>query len=205
MFMGRVYKITNTTNGKFYVGFTASSLEKRFARHKRNAKYGQDTYLYRAIRRNGESSFIIESVQEGATFEDECKWISDLKPAYNMTAGGEGGDTSASPNFRKGVAAYHARKSKESYATYGHAGKKHSENTKSEQSKIKKDFWDANPERKEKLKERVSGAGNPMFGKTPANAKIVTIDNTTYPSIVAATKSLGVKSIYIFRKLYKID
>ncbi len=37
-FSGRIYKITNTLNGKLYVGQTKTSLNKRFISHKCESK-----------------------------------------------------------------------------------------------------------------------------------------------------------------------
>ena len=109
-----IYKITNTITGDFYVGYTSLTLEDRFAKHKSNAKAGGETYLYRAIRKYGEDNFIIECLQEdGNLNEDESLWIGKLNPVYNMTKGGEGGNTSASPNYKAGM------KNRRSYAKEG--------------------------------------------------------------------------------------
>lgn len=189
--MGTIYKISNIKNNHFYIGYTTSSIENRFSRHIINAKYGGTTHLYRAIRKYGHENFMIESLQDRATFADEKGWISKLKPQYNMTAGGEGGDTSSSENFKNGVAQYHAQKERKSYATFGFLGKRHSEKSKGKQSDIRKSFWKSNPDQLQKLKIRTTGSKNPMFGKTPANAQPITIDNVTYPSLTAASKAIG--------------
>jgi group I intron endonuclease len=194
MFMGRVYKITNTANQKIYIGYTKVTLNKRFAKHIANAKYGGKSHLYKAIRKHGANNFQIDLLQEDADFSDEVNWISKLKPQYNMTTGGEGGDTSASPNFKIGVAKYHANKTKESYATYGNLGKRHSKETKTVQSERRKQFWNRDGKREEWSK-RISGEGNPMFGKTPKNAIPITIDGVTYPSKKKACDTLGSKYV----------
>ena len=99
-----IYKITNTVTGDFYIGFTSKTLEERFKKHLANAKSGSNTYLYKAIRKYGEQSFQIEILQEeGSLNEDEPLWIKTLKPSYNMTSGGDGGDTSQSPAYKEGM------------------------------------------------------------------------------------------------------
>lgn len=123
-----IYKITNTITGDFYIGYTGLTLEERFTKHKYNARAGGPTYLYRAMRKYGEDNFIIECLQEdGNLNEDEALWISKLNPNYNMTKGGEGGDTSNSPNFKN------AMSNRRSYAGEGNPqyGKFGSDNGKS--------------------------------------------------------------------------
>lgn len=123
-----IYKITNTINGDFYVGYTSLTLEQRFAKHKQNSRAGGQTYLYRAMRKYGEENFIIECLQEDGTLnEDEPLWIGKLNPSYNMTKGGEGGDTSSSPNYKSSI------KNRRSYSGEGNPqyGKFGADNSKS--------------------------------------------------------------------------
>lgn len=91
-----IYIITNTTNENFYIGKTKKSIEDRFIEHKYSAKIGSDYYLHRAIRKYGEENFRIDQleflVDENLSGEREKFWIHELKPDYNMTSGGEGGD-----------------------------------------------------------------------------------------------------------------
>jgi hypothetical protein len=83
-----------------------------------------NTYLYKAMRKYGFENFTIEMLEQTIQLdEQERYWISFLNPEYNMTAGGEGGDTSSSPNFIESMKKYHQRKTRDSYATYGMLGK----------------------------------------------------------------------------------
>ena len=41
--------------------------------------------------------------EDGNLHEDEALWIGKLKPKYNMTKGGDGGDTSRSINYKKAM------------------------------------------------------------------------------------------------------
>lgn len=91
---GRIYKITNQVNGKFYVGKTMKSLSTRFYNHSYASKTGSTTYFHKAIQKYGEDSFIIEELDRcdsDILGEKEIEWISKLKPEYNQTLGGDGG------------------------------------------------------------------------------------------------------------------
>ncbi len=94
-----IYLITNTINGKRYIGKTTQPLDKRWYQHCKNAEYGGDTYLYKAIRKYGAASFRCEYLADGLD-EEEILLIEQLKPEYNMTLGGDGGDTSSSLNYK---------------------------------------------------------------------------------------------------------
>jgi group I intron endonuclease len=97
---GLIYLITNTVNGKVYVGQTNRSLKKRWQAHCKAAQAGEPWALARAIRKYGKEAFTI-AVLEAAAVEDlgaaEIKWIehyesfTDRSKGYNLTAGGEGG------------------------------------------------------------------------------------------------------------------
>lgn len=97
-----IYLITNAITGDRYIGKTARTIEDRWYQHKKNAEYGQDTYLYRAIRKYGADMFVIEHLSDGLD-DEEVFLIEHLKPEYNMTRGGDGGDTSSSPSYQEGM------------------------------------------------------------------------------------------------------
>ena len=48
-----IYKITNTVNGKIYVGQTVRTLEERKWQHINTAKNGHKNHLYNAMRKYG--------------------------------------------------------------------------------------------------------------------------------------------------------
>ena len=116
----RLYIIRNLLNAEFYVGKTQNP-RKRWWQHRWNARAGVETHLYRAMRKYGIENFEFE-LQDTTLTEEEL--IEELKPHYNMTRGGDGGDTSHSPKFKESMKKYHANKTRESYATYGMKGKK---------------------------------------------------------------------------------
>lgn len=121
-----IYRITNIVNEHFYIGKTTLTIEQRFKKHFYNHKT-METHLYRAMRKYGFDNFIIEEIDSNVKNLDEAevKYIAELNPHYNMTSGGDGGDTSSSPNFIKAMEDYHSKKSPESYASYGMLGKSH--------------------------------------------------------------------------------
>jgi group I intron endonuclease len=94
-----IYKITNTLNGKVYIGLTTTSLAERFRDHKSRARTGADSLLCRAMRKYGVDVFTAEVLTTVETREDlvkaEQRFIAeygamDRSQGYNMTAGGEG-------------------------------------------------------------------------------------------------------------------
>jgi group I intron endonuclease len=89
-----VYQITNTLNGKRYIGYTSKTLEQRFREHKSSARKGSNFYLHCAIRKYGESQFTSEVLCEekelAGVKESEILYILDRNPEYNMTLGGDG-------------------------------------------------------------------------------------------------------------------
>jgi len=99
-----IYIITNKINGNQYIGKTSKTIEKRWYQHQKNAEYGHNTYLYKAIRKYGVENFVCEYLAEGLDNE-EILLIEKYKPEYNMTRGGDGGDTSSSPNFQSSLKA----------------------------------------------------------------------------------------------------
>lgn len=93
-----VYLITNTVNGKQYVGKTVFTLTQRWREHCHNAekRIGRSR-LYVAIRKYGSSPFIQEVLATTKSEERlnqlETFWIAKLDTfnnGYNLTQGGEG-------------------------------------------------------------------------------------------------------------------
>lgn len=57
-----IYKITDLTNGKIYIGQTTTTIEKRFSQHLSRARNGYHMRLCKAIREHGENNFVIEAI-----------------------------------------------------------------------------------------------------------------------------------------------
>lgn len=91
-----IYKHTNLTNGKVYVGQTKHSPEKRWGRNGKYYLY-RDTAFSRAIVKYGWNNFSHEVLATGLT-KDEANEMEinlirkykELRMSYNMTIGGEG-------------------------------------------------------------------------------------------------------------------
>lgn len=92
-----IYKITNKTNGKIYIGQTVGKLETRWKRHVRSK---DDSIFHRAIRKHGAESFTVEKIDIACSIEElnekEKYWIAhydslNRDKGYNMTAGGRSG------------------------------------------------------------------------------------------------------------------
>lgn len=120
-----IYQITNVVNFNFYIGKTTKTAEQRFKRHCCNSKKGK-THLYRAMHKFGIGKFTVTVLEETTPEllnEREQFWISKLNPHYNMTSGGDGGDTSNSQNYKLGMANRKTDPTK--LASYGMLGKQH--------------------------------------------------------------------------------
>lgn len=111
--MGYIYCITNTINGKMYVGQTYD-YEYRWARHKKDYKYSYNDsiILYRAFRKYGLENFdfkVIEECDDSIMSNKEVYWINKLNTfvkdvdsnGYNMTRGGEKLSGDSNPFYGK--------------------------------------------------------------------------------------------------------
>lgn len=89
-----IYKITNTINGKCYIG-QSRDIYARWKKHLYAYKNSPDYKLYRAFKKYGISKFIFEIIEEceiDKLNEREIYWISQYNSfnnGYNMTLGGE--------------------------------------------------------------------------------------------------------------------
>ena len=92
--MTGIYKITNTTNDKCYIG-QSRDIEARWAKHLSAYKSSPDWELYRAFKKYGISAFKFEVIEECSIEElneREIYWIAQydsFNNGYNMTLGGE--------------------------------------------------------------------------------------------------------------------
>lgn len=96
--MGFIYKVTNTVNGKVYIGQTRNTISSRWTSHKCHAKCDNklNSNLHRAIRKYGVDSFVVEEVEQcdnELLNEREIYWIQhydSIKSGYNIAKGGLG-------------------------------------------------------------------------------------------------------------------
>lgn len=192
-----IYKIENKVNGKIYIGKTQKSIEERFNKHKYNHINGQ-THLYRAMRKHSIDQFDITLIEEclDDLNEREKHWINILRPEYNMTPGGEGGDTSNSLNWQIAMKEHHENRTY--YPGARMLGKTHSEETKLKQSQKRTKHWAAlsDEERSTRSKKTV-GLNNGMYGKTPKNSLQVVFNGIEYSSISEASRATGHSAKYV--------
>lgn len=109
-----IYCITNIVNNKKYIGYTSKTPERRFQEHIISAERGSDAILHKSIRKHGKQNFTVECIVQNYD-KNYIKTI--LEPyyikeynsffknglGYNMTHGGDGGDTSNSPKYKKSM------------------------------------------------------------------------------------------------------
>ncbi len=75
--MVEVYKHTNTTNGKSYIGYSIYGMEFRYNQHLDQAFNGKGYKFHQAIRKHGASSFTHEILAEVETVV-EAKSIEEF-------------------------------------------------------------------------------------------------------------------------------
>lgn len=115
---GTIYRISNKTNGKQYIGQTIQTVEQRWKRHLRTAyKSKHIGALQSAILKYGEINFCITVLETGiksieALNKLEQLYIKELdtfgKNGYNLTTGGEG--YTVSDETRKKLSQYKGRR-----------------------------------------------------------------------------------------------
>lgn len=92
---GYIYKVTNTVNGKVYVGQTKDTVEIRWKKHLDNAKNNPDKQIIcKAMSKYGVDNFNVEEICR-VPFEDldffevyYIKKYDSFQNGYNMTPGG---------------------------------------------------------------------------------------------------------------------
>lgn len=105
-----VYLITNTVNGKRYVGQTCKVPMVRWEEHVRAATIKKASLLFsRAIRKHSPESFVLTVLAEGLTRDqadqEEIRHIKDLQTTdknfgYNTALGGRGGSGNFNWNLK---------------------------------------------------------------------------------------------------------
>lgn len=140
-----VYRITNLINGKIYVGKDKCNRPRYF---------GSGKVIRLAIKKYGKENFQRDILEVCTSVEHlrerECWWIQHLNArdpnvGYNLTEGGDGGDTSTFRLYKK---ASEATLQKMREARQGFSWGKHSQETKDFISRLHKGrvFSDAHKE-----------------------------------------------------------
>ena len=90
---GKIYIITNKTNGDIYIGSTVKTLDERFKKHKSNINNKLRQWLYNAMKDNGKENYTIESIEnypcdnKKELFARESFYLKTLRPCLNMRLG----------------------------------------------------------------------------------------------------------------------
>jgi group I intron endonuclease len=112
--MAFLYKITNITNNKCYIGWTSKTVQERWGEHTRDALRARDNRkFYNAIRKHGIENWIVDILLETPTSEEaKAKEIELIElydsyyKGYNSTKGGDGNNgiiMSESSNLARSV------------------------------------------------------------------------------------------------------
>ena len=168
-----VYKHTNKTNGKVYIGITSDKPEKRWAR---GLKYKQNAHFTNAIEKYGWDGFSHDILCTGLTQKEasakEIEYIafyksSDRRFGYNKALGGCGRE-SVSEETRQKMSESHIGEKNHNY------GKPKSDETKQRLSESQKKYWAEHPRQKgwhhtaearAKMSAKLKGRKCPLEGK----------------------------------------
>lgn len=196
-----IYKITNKLNNRYYIGA-----------HKTNnindGYMGSGKLLHEAYNKHGIENFKKEILftfnNEYDMFKKE-KELVDYKDrmSYNLCEGGLGGDRSYTNGFKLSMINRRSYKGRGN-PMYGKAGmkdKKHTEETKQQQSNARKKYWD-NLSDSEKITrgKSVSGKRNGMYGKKPPNSISIEYQGKVYKSLAEACRETGLSGYHLKKK-----
>lgn len=156
--MGSIYKITNTVNGKVYIGQTIHDAEKTRKRHHLNGKTNGNNLIKADLEIYGKDAFDFEVLHDGiiaeflGTLEDEeiAKHNCVDPNGYNEM----GASSSPSEETRKKMSESQTGEKNHFY------GKTHSDETKRKQSEVKKGKKPSDETRK-KMSESHTGRKRP--------------------------------------------
>lgn len=167
--MGYIYLVTNTINGKQYVGQSCcDDIQKRWNDHKRCKKTSLGTYIYNAYKKYGNDKFKYQLIcicfdEDCDTYEREyIKKYNTITPnGYNMLEGGKSVKHSKETrelikqNVQKSIA-IRAEKVREFYKNNPHPnkGKPLTEEHKKKVGQKSKEMWaNMSDEQREKISQ----------------------------------------------------
>jgi group I intron endonuclease len=84
-----IYKITNLTNGKIYIGQTVQKNPKvRWYSHLADAREGSKNYLHNAIRKYGADNFTWEVIDTAESIDNlntkEAFWLAEYRKSHRV-------------------------------------------------------------------------------------------------------------------------
>lgn len=166
-----VYKITNTINGKAYIGVTKQSLAARWKCHRAYSKREAAFPIHAAIRKYGVENFTITVICECSSLEElavcERGLIAEhgtyTPHGYNVTSGGEGcfERVISDATRAKRSAWLKAAIADGRFKVPSRKGQPVSQETRRKMS-LAKLGWNPTPEMVERMHARNSGDGNIM-------------------------------------------
>ena len=162
--MGSIYKITNTANGKSYIGQTIQDAVKTRIRY-HLAGYGNQL-VKRAIEKYGQDAFTYKILHDGIIPEfldmleiEAIAKFNTLSPhGYNLTTGGGGGFPSDETRQKHLEAIRHPEIRQKHLEAMRHPETRQKLSKASTGKKL-------TPETRRKMSESRKGANNPMYGK----------------------------------------
>lgn len=176
--MGYIYKITNKTNNKIYIGQTTKErAADRFSQHRYLARHQEQenssSYLHRAMALEGVDNFsfeVIEEIENEFLNDKEQYWIqyyNSMAPnGYNLTLGGDGTKGYSRP---QSIEEREKRKqsNKQFYIDHPEALEELSQRTKKlwENEEYRKKVTESNKKFLEEHPDKFKGENNPMYGK----------------------------------------
>lgn len=174
-----IYKATNKTNGKIYIGQTAISLADRKVGHIQKVNSGSRSYFHNAIRGQGIDAFVWEAIclcfSKDEANAKECEFIkvfnTKAPTGYNITDGGEG-----TVGFYPSEAT-RAKMSKAHKGNHSNLGCKQSDETKAKVSKAMMGNthclgYKHSDEFKAKVREIMTGNKHMLGYKMPEETKV---------------------------------
>jgi group I intron endonuclease len=192
--MGYIYKITNKTDGKMYVGQTIQMLEERWKQHRRMK--GNCLYLRRAFEKYGIDNFVFEMIcdcsnEELDKFEKQymIEFNSMVPNGYNLREGGNGGRHHE--ETKRKISA--SLKGRTDFERCDWTGKHHSEETKKKISDALKGRTDiirglgqdwTGKHHSEESKQKMSDSHNKRINQYDLNNNFI----KTFDSITNAAK-----------------
>lgn len=184
---GYIYKITNTVNGKSYIGQTLQTIQQRWYAHKYAAKKKKQgcKKLINAINKYGEESFCVEELWSGTGEEQTLRnvlnalekayivYFNSIENGYNICRGGNGAQGHKVPGaekhmdyfngdydaYYKWYAKEYCKKNSDKIKAYQ---KKYREEHKETSKQYQKEYY-------EKHKEQLRKANREWYYKNKAN------------------------------------
>jgi group I intron endonuclease len=202
-----IYIITNTVNGKQYIGYTKDP----FTRFKNHCFYGKRgtgscKRLYQSMYKYGVDKFQFDILETNIGDIEtakllEIKYIKEYdtcNSGYNSTLGGTGGDMSKYESWQNAINLVHKNRPSYVYASYGMKDKNHSEETKAKQSEKRLEYWESLTNEERIIRSSlIKGENNGMFGKLPKNAISIEFNGKIYNSLSEAVNDTGHSSKFL--------